>query len=102
MRVAIVTDVDSTDVINRFGQPCPKPPQPWPNWGTTRSVVSGTIRSVVSALQEVGPETLLCEGDKTLLATLEGFMPPDPQARPSGIVFNLAEGTPCHAGSGYA
>lgn len=86
MRVAIVRNVDSTDVINRFGQPCPQPPQPWPNWGKT-------TRSVVAALQEVGHETLLCEGDKTLLATLERFMPSDPQARPSGIVFNLAEGT---------
>ncbi|RUV33111.1 hypothetical protein EOD29_32475, partial [Mesorhizobium sp. M1A.T.Ca.IN.004.03.1.1] len=43
-------------------------------------------------LQEGGHETLLCEGDKGLLNTLERFMPPDPQARPSGFVFNLAEG----------
>ncbi|TIV91204.1 MAG: ATP-grasp domain-containing protein, partial [Mesorhizobium sp.] len=34
----------------------------------------------------------LCEGDKGLLATLERFMPPDPQARPSGMVFNMAAG----------
>ncbi|WP_245459166.1 MULTISPECIES: hypothetical protein [unclassified Mesorhizobium] len=73
----------STGVINRFGQPLPQPPQPWPE---------GDRDSVVSALQEGGHEVLLCEGDKGLLATLERFMPPDSQARPSGFVFNLAYG----------
>ncbi|MER9019519.1 hypothetical protein [Mesorhizobium sp. M0898] len=46
-----------------------------------------------AALQEGGGhETLMCEGDKGLLAELERFMPPDPQSRPSGIVFNMAPG----------
>ncbi|UVK35758.1 ATP-grasp domain-containing protein (plasmid) [Mesorhizobium sp. AR10] len=84
MRIAIVTNNDFNGVINRFGQPWPQPPQPWPQ--------QGTVERVVAALQEGGHETLLCEGDKGLLVTLERFMPPDPQARPSGIVFNLAEG----------
>lgn len=51
------------------------------------------IKSVVAALQESGRETLLCEGDKGLLTKLERFMPPDPQARPSGMVFNKAYGS---------
>ncbi|RWO62369.1 MAG: ATP-grasp domain-containing protein [Mesorhizobium sp.] len=85
MRVAIVTNSDFNGVINRFGQPCPQPPQPQP-WDRD------TLENMVAALQEGGHETLVCEGDKGLLATLERFMPPDPQARPSGIVFNLAEG----------
>ncbi|RWK33369.1 ATP-grasp domain-containing protein [Mesorhizobium sp.] len=84
MRVAIVRNIDSTGVINQFGQPYPQPPQPWPP--------SGTAESVLSALHEGGHETLLCEGDKGLFATLEGFIPPDPDGRPSGFVFNLAEG----------
>ncbi|TIL83575.1 MAG: hypothetical protein E5Y76_02155, partial [Mesorhizobium sp.] len=84
MRVAIVTNSDFNGVINRFGQPCPQPPQSFP--------YGGTLRNVMAALQEGGHETLVCEGDKGLLATLERFMPPDQQARPSGIVFNLAEG----------
>ncbi|AMX95441.1 MULTISPECIES: ATP-grasp domain-containing protein [Mesorhizobium] len=84
MRVAIVTNSDFNGVINRFGQPCPQPPQPWPH--------SGTLEDVVAALQEGGHETVVCEGDKGLLASLERFMPPDPQGRPSGMVFNLAEG----------
>lgn len=61
------------------------------------SVVSGlhraTVKNVVATLQESGHETLLCEGDKRLLATLEQFMPPDPQGHPSGIVFNMAYGS---------
>ncbi|RVD32218.1 ATP-grasp domain-containing protein, partial [Mesorhizobium sp. M4B.F.Ca.ET.019.03.1.1] len=85
MRVAVVWNSDFTGVINRFGQPYPQPPQPWPHYGAI-------TKSVMAALQEGGHETLLCEGDKELLATLQGFMPPDPQARPSGLVFNLAEG----------
>ncbi|MET4608680.1 D-alanine-D-alanine ligase [Bradyrhizobium sp. JR4.1] len=51
-----------------------------------------TIKSVVTALQERGHETLVCEGDKVLLATLERFMPPDPQNRNPGMVFNMAYG----------
>ncbi|RWI01197.1 MAG: ATP-grasp domain-containing protein [Mesorhizobium sp.] len=84
MRVAIVTNRDFNGVINRFGQPCPQPPHAWPN--------RGMLENVVAALQEGSHETLVCEGDKALLATLERFMPPDPQGRPSGMVFNLADG----------
>src|SRR5215831_13530779 len=35
---------------------------------------------------------LVCEGDKSLLATLQAFMPPDPQQNPTGMVFNMAYG----------
>lgn len=81
MRIAVVLNFDHTGVINRFGQPCPDEYRP-----------GRTIESLVAALQEGGHETILCEGDKGLLAALERFMPPDPQARPSGFVFNAAEG----------
>lgn len=80
MRVAVVWNYDRTGVINRFGQPSPE-------FDDRKAV-----ESVVTALRGVGHEALLCEGDKGLLATLERFMPPDPQARPSGIVFNMANG----------
>ncbi|RUW68219.1 MULTISPECIES: ATP-grasp domain-containing protein [unclassified Mesorhizobium] len=86
MRVAVVSNLHSTGVINRFGQPCSVPPQPWPESSYE------TAQRVMAALQESGHETLLCEGDKGLLASLERFMPPDSHARPSGIVFNYAEG----------
>ncbi|MER9732471.1 ATP-grasp domain-containing protein [Mesorhizobium sp. M0217] len=84
MKVAVVRNSDFTGVINRFGQPYPEPPHPWPS--------DVYYEEVVAALKEGGHETLLCEGDKGLLKTLERFMPPDPKTRPSGIVFNLAEG----------
>ncbi|TIM28833.1 MAG: ATP-grasp domain-containing protein [Mesorhizobium sp.] len=80
MRVAVVWNHDHAGVINRFGQPSQE-------FGDRQEV-----ESVLAALQEGGHQTLLCEGDKELLATLEQFMPPDPQSRPSGIVFNRASG----------
>ncbi|MER8646397.1 ATP-grasp domain-containing protein [Mesorhizobium sp. M1252] len=80
MRVAVVWNQDNTGVINRFGQPSPE------------FVDREEVEGVVKALQQGGHQTLLCEGDKGLLAVLERFMPPDPQGRPSGIVFNLAWG----------
>ncbi|PDT34720.1 MULTISPECIES: D-alanine--D-alanine ligase family protein [Sinorhizobium] len=80
MRVAVVWNDDHTGVINRFGQSC------------REAYDRETVESVVAALQEGGHETLVCEGDKGLLATLEQFMPPDPRACPSGMVFNMAYG----------
>ncbi len=83
MRVAVVRNKDVSGVINRFGQRRPQPPGPQPQ---------DYSDNVVAALQEGGHEVLLCEGDKGLIATLQQFMPPDSQGRPSGIVFNLAYG----------
>lgn len=80
MRVAVVWNHDHAGVINRFGQPSQE--------YDDREIVE----SLVAALQEGGHETLLCEGDKGLLSTLEQFMPPDPRGRPSGIVFNWSGG----------
>lgn len=80
MRVAVVWNPDDTGVINRFGQP------------TTVFGDRGGVESVVTALQEGGHQTLLCEGDTGLFAALERFMPPDSQARPSGMVFNMGYG----------
>ncbi|RJT24075.1 ATP-grasp domain-containing protein [Mesorhizobium waimense] len=81
MRVAVVWNHNRTGVINRFGQPCPE------GYPTGK-----IVESVVAALQEVGHETLLLEGDKYLLAALEQWLPPDPRTRPSGMVFNYTEG----------
>ncbi|BCM17660.1 ATP-grasp domain-containing protein [Mesorhizobium sp. J8] len=87
MRVAVVTNRYVTGVINRFG----RQPKPLPEWDRD-GVVAALQENVVAALQEGGHEVLLCEGDKGMLATLERFMPPDSQARPSGFVFNIACG----------
>ncbi|RWP46921.1 ATP-grasp domain-containing protein [Mesorhizobium sp.] len=80
MRIAVVWNDDDRGVINRFGQRCPE------------AYDRETIESVAAALQEGGHETLLCEGDKSMLDTLERFMAPECQARPSGLVFNMAYG----------
>ncbi|MER9677114.1 ATP-grasp domain-containing protein [Mesorhizobium sp. M0208] len=80
MRIAVVWNDDHTGVINRFGQPC------------RQEFGRETVKSMAAVLQEGGHETLVCQGDKGLLATLEQFMPPRPNARPSGIVFNMSYG----------
>lgn len=80
MKVAIVRNRETEGVINRFGQVCPEV------YG------EGTVQKVVSSLRESGYEVAVFEGDKRLLAELEEFMPPDTDAQPTGIVFNMAYG----------
>ena len=80
MKVAVVCNRDFDGVINRFGQASPE--------------VYGerTVRMVVESLQAGGHEAALFEGDKSLLARLEEFMPADADGQPTGIVFNMAYG----------
>jgi D-alanine-D-alanine ligase len=80
MRVAVVWNRERSGVINSFGQVCPE------RYGAT------SVQNVVEALRHDGHEVLLCEGDKTLLSTIERFMPPDSHGRPTGMVFNMAYG----------
>jgi D-alanine-D-alanine ligase len=80
MNVAVVQNRTVTGVINVFGRPCPE------KYGAK------TLQDVVDALLENGHTVLLCEGDKTLLARLENFMPSNPEGRPGGLVFNMAYG----------
>lgn len=80
MKIAVVWNNDRSGIVNRFGQVCPE------KYGRT------TIQRVEAALREAGHEVLVCEADKHLLATVEWFMPPDADLRPTGIVFNMAYG----------
>lgn len=80
MRVAVAWNCDRSGIINLFGQDCPE------RYGAT------AVQNVVDALRHGGHHVLLCEGDKTLLSTLERFMPPDANGRPTGMVFNMAYG----------
>ena len=80
MKIAVVWNHDLSGVINTFGRSCPE------KYG------SATVRNVVEALRAAEHEVLLCEGDKGLLAKLEGFMPADRDGRPTGLVFNMAYG----------
>lgn len=81
MKVAVVRNRSIDGIVNRFGQPCPE--------------VCGkrTVQRVIDALTAAGHTVAAIEADKTMLAEVERFMPPDPvTGRPSGIVFNMAYG----------
>jgi len=81
MKVAVVRNRSTEGIINRFGQPCPE--------------VCGkrTVQRVIDALAAAGHTVACVDADKTMLAELEKFMPPDPvTGRPGGIVFNMAYG----------
>jgi D-alanine-D-alanine ligase len=80
MRAAVVWNNDHSDVINRFGQPSPE------RYGAK------AVDNVVRALQENAHDVLLSEADTQLFRSLLNFMPPDPEGRPMGMVFNMAYG----------
>ena len=85
MKVAVVRNRSQEGVINRFGQPCPE--------------VYGkkAVQLTLDALREGGHTAKAFEGDKTLLAGLAEFMPPDANQRPTGMVFNMAYGIQGHS-----
>ncbi|TIL77454.1 MAG: ATP-grasp domain-containing protein, partial [Mesorhizobium sp.] len=80
MKVAVVSSHNQASVTNRCGQVA------------LMDDDRETVESIVAALEERGHETLLCNGDRELIPTLERFMPPNPQGRSSGMVFNCAGG----------
>jgi D-alanine-D-alanine ligase len=80
MRVAVVRNREFGGVINRFGQVSPEV------YGNR------TVQMVAEALAGSGHEVAVLEGDKTLLAELDKFMPSGPDGQPTGIVFNMAYG----------
>lgn len=80
MKVAIVCNRDFSGIVQAFGRPCPE------KYGHK------TIQLVDDVLCEAGHDTLVCEGDKHLISTLGGFMPPEPDGTPGGIVFNMSYG----------
>jgi D-alanine-D-alanine ligase len=80
MRIAVVRNRNRDGVINRLSAPCPE------KYGKR------TVQMVLDALR-AGQHTVAClEGDKTLLAELERFMPSDEGHRPTGLVLNMAYG----------
>jgi D-alanine-D-alanine ligase len=81
MKVAVVHNTDKNGVINHFGQPCPEKYSP------------KHIELVIDSLRAGGHTVASVEGNKTLLAELEEFMPPCPTTGwPTGLVFNMAYG----------
>src|SRR5215813_6632518 len=80
MKIAVVQNRSRLGVNNKFGLRC------FERYGER------TIRSVADALRRNGHEVLVCEGDNSLLATLQAFMPADPKQNPTGMVFNMSYG----------
>lgn len=81
MKVAVVRNATRDGVIAQFRKPCPE------RYGKK------TVRQVVEALVAGGHTVGLFEGDKTLFAELERFMPADlATGQPTGLVLNMAYG----------
>jgi D-alanine-D-alanine ligase len=80
MKIAVVRNRKREGVLYRCGTPSPE------TYGRR------TIQAVLDALREGGHTVACIEGDMTMLAELERFMPADAAGRPTGIVLNLAYG----------
>jgi len=81
VRVAVVRNDGSAEVINRFGQVCPE--------------VYGRrpVERVAEGLEAGGHSVEIVEGDMTLPDRLRKLMPSDPRTgAPTGFVFNMAYG----------
>ena len=81
MKVAVVRNHENRGVIGRWGQPSPE------------KYAESHVQGVVDALREGGHTVAVFEGDMTLPASLEQFMPSDAAfGLPTGMVFNMAYG----------
>lgn len=80
MKVAIVYNRDSRDVINLFGVP------------NREKYGLKAIQRITDALKRGGHRVIALEGDKQLIGRLEEFMPRVLQGERPGMVFNLSYG----------
>jgi D-alanine-D-alanine ligase len=80
MKIAIVYNRDSQDVINLFGVPNRE------RYGLK------AIKRITDALKKGGHRVMALEGDKQLIVRLEEFMPRVLQGERPGMVFNLSYG----------
>ena len=80
MKVAVVYNRESTNVINLFGQPNRE------KYGLT------AIRRITDALKKGGHQVIALEGDKDLIRRLEEFMPKVLHHERPGMVFNVSYG----------
>jgi len=80
MRIAIVYNRDSKNVINLFGIP------------NRERIGRRTIQSIVDALRANKHRVKTFEGDKDLIDRLEEFMPRVLKGEQPGLVFNLSYG----------
>ena len=80
MKVAVVYNRESTDVINLFGQP------------NLEKYGLHAIRRITDALKKGGHQVIALEGDKNLIRRLEEFMPKVLHHERPGMVFNVSYG----------
>ena len=80
MRVAVVYNRDSRNVINLFGMP------------NQEKIGLATIRRLTEALRRGGHQVTAMEADKELIGKLESFMPRVVAGERPGMVFNVSYG----------
>ncbi len=80
MRIAVVYNRDSKNVINLFGMP------------NREKIGMKTIERLVKGLKDGGHQVIALEGDKDLLDKLEEFMPRVVHGERPGMVFNVSYG----------
>ncbi len=80
MKVAIVYNRESANVINLFGLP------------NREKIGLKTIQRVTGALKQGGHQVIAIEGDKDLVDRLEEFMPRVIKGERPGLVFNVSYG----------
>lgn len=80
MKIAVVYNMDSENVINLFGVP------------SREKYSKRNIRRIVDALKAGGHQAISMEGDKDLIPRLEEFMPKIIKDERPGMVFNLSYG----------
>ena len=80
MRIAVVYNRDSRNVINLFGMP------------NQEKIGLKTIKRLTDALRAGGHQVTAMEADKELIAKLESFMPRVVAGERPGMVFNVSYG----------
>lgn len=80
MRIAVVYNRESENVINLFGTP-----------GRERMVLK-SLKSITDALKKGGHQVTTLEGDKDFIERLEEFMPRVVKGERPGMVFNVSYG----------
>ncbi len=80
MKIAVVYNRESRNVINLFGAP------------NKEKIGLKTIQRVVNALRQGGHQVTTIEGDKDLVDALEHFMPRVVKGERPGMVFNVSYG----------
>lgn len=80
MKIAVVYNRDSKNVINLFGMP------------NHEKIGRKTIKRITDALKKGGHQVVALEGDKDLVEKLEEFMPRVVHGERPGMVFNVSYG----------